>query len=171
MIWFTFLIACLTVSPNANAAKPTANTVGVGAMVGTMGAVSVKYFVTERDALDIGIEFMDEPWTVLFADYYVHLNNAFGRTNRFTKQSHLYLGAGAGTGFWSRKQECGRWKCDWDPRATGTGTGFFVRIIAGAEWYMAKNPFGFFIEFAPSYMLHPTTGTAFDAAAGARFYF
>ncbi len=153
------------------AAKPTRGSAGIGAMMGTMGAINAKFFITDRDAVDVGIEFMDEPWTVLFADYYVQLNDAFGKKSQFAKQTHLYLGAGAGSGFWSRRQACGRWKCKWDPLATGTGTGFFVRLVAGAEWYLARSPFGFYAEVAPSYMLHPTTGTAFDAALGARFYF
>ncbi len=171
MIRFICLILLLKFSITAHGAKPSAGTAGIGAMAGTMGAIQAKYFFTQRDALDIAIEFMDEPWTVLFADYYVHLNDAFGKTSNFSRQSQLYLGAGAGTGFWSRKQRCGRWKCKWDPLATGTGTGFFVRLVVGAEWFFAKKPFGFFIEFAPSYMLHPTTGTAFDAVVGSRFYF
>lgn len=153
------------------AAKPTANTAAVGAMIGTMGSISAKYFFTDRDALDVAIEYMDEPWTVLYADYYVHLNDAFGKASSFAKQSQLYLGAGAGTGFWHREQKCGRWNCKWDPMAEGTGTGFFLRLVVGGEWYFAKRPFGFFIEVAPSYMLHPSTGTALDGAGGARFYF
>jgi hypothetical protein len=159
----------LTCSAHANI--PEEGNLGVGAMVGTIGAISGKYWLTSVDALDAGIEFLDHPWTVIYVDYYRHFPGLFGGKSRFGRETSPYVLVGTGMGFWDRTDNCGRWNCSWNPNSTGTGNGFFVRLDIGLEWFLRATRFSLFGEFGPSYMWYPTSGNTFDVAIGGRFYF
>lgn len=152
-------------------ALPEPADIGVGLVVGTFGAVETKLFLTDSDAVQAGIEFMDRPWSVAYLQYTRHFRYAFGGKNRFSKETTPYLGGGIGAGFWNRSQTCGRWNCEWDATTTGTGNGIFVRLAMGLEWFTRRWPLGIFAEAVPSYLWYPTNKLVFDAGAGIRFYF
>jgi hypothetical protein len=153
------------------AALPTEDSIGPGVQVGTQGALTLKYFFTDEDAVNGGVEFMDHAWSVFFADYIRHFPRLFGKGTRFGRESSLYLGVGAGGGFWDRTDHCGRWRCHWNAGSTGTGNGFFVRAVLGLEWYPKATHFSVFAEAAPSFMWYPTNGSATDFVLGGRYYF
>src|SRR5690348_7322802 len=73
--------------PEANDAR---GRLGVGAQVGTIGAVSAKYFLVKHVAIDAGVEFLDHPWGVFFTDLSYYVPGVFGKGTRFGRQSALY---------------------------------------------------------------------------------
>ena len=81
------------------------------------------------------MEFFDHPWTVFYGDYFRHFPTLFGIGSRFGRESSPYVGLGTGVGFWDRTDNCGRWHCTWNQNSTGTGNGFFVRLVFGVEWF------------------------------------
>lgn len=161
----------LSASVRAYADFPVEGTIAPSAIVGTIGSISGKYFVTDVDAVDAAAEFMDHPWQVFYADYYRHFHRLFGKGTRFGRETSLYGGLGAGAGFWDRNDNCGRWNCSWNKNTTGTGNGFFIRAVAGVEWYPRRTLFSVFAEVAPSYLWYPTNGSTLDFGAGGRFNF
>jgi hypothetical protein len=164
------LILIFILSGQAQAIAPDADDFALGAMIGSMGSISGKYWFTNQAAAELGVEFLDHPWSVFYADFLWHFPKLFGSGTRFGRETSAYAGGGAGMGFWDRLDTCGRWNCHWNQGSTGTGTGLFLRSIFGMEWYPGKSRFGIFAELVPSYMWYPN-GSAFDGGIGGRYYF
>ncbi len=158
-------------TPNKTVRWPQEGTIGVGGMIGTIGAISAMYWFTPELTFDANIEFRDHPWNVIFADFMWHFAELFGHGSKFGRETSAYIGAGAGTGFWDRSDKCGRWHCTWNLNTTGTGTGMFLRVVGGVEWYPLRTPIGVFAEAGPSQMVFPSSGQTFDFAIGSRYYF
>jgi hypothetical protein len=159
------LLVCFQADAFANGASPGGN-FGLGLTVGSFYAVTGKYFVDKRSAVDFGVAFDD---LGLYADYVYHIPNIFGKGSKFTRETAGYFGGGGGVMFWDNSYECGRFGCD---RHSGkTETGVFVRGFAGFEWYAAPTKFGVFAEVGPMILLTPDTDTDFDVQVGGRFYF
>jgi hypothetical protein len=155
----------------AHAVTPGEGTVDVGAMIGTSGAVDAQYWFSKQDAVDLGIEFLDRPWTVVFANYTFHFRQLFSQKSKFWSVATPYVGAGGGVGFWDRKDTCGRWNCHWNADSTGSGDGFFLRAVAGLEWAPKKHRYSVFAEVAPSFLWYPDNGHTLDVHVGGRYYF
>jgi hypothetical protein len=159
-------------APPSMSEKPEPGSIAAGAMAGTVGALSGRYWIDKNNSLDFAVEFMDHPWSVFFADYYYGFSGGlFASQSKFWKATHLYAGIGAGAGFWDRKDHCGRWHCTWTPGATGTGNGFFLRAVIGFEWFPGKKRYSVYSELAPSVLWFPEGGRTVDTSVGARFYF
>jgi hypothetical protein len=168
---FNAILLFVTLGFSAHADFPTEDRFGIGAMVGTLGSISGKFFLTDVDAVDLGVEFLGHPWQVFYGDYYRHFPKIFGKGTRFGRESSLYGAIGTGVGFWDRTDTCGRWHCTWNANTTGAGNGFFVRLVVGVEWYPRKTNYSVFGELGPSYMWYPTDGNTFDVGVGGRYYF
>jgi len=168
----SLIAAFMLLSLPLHADFPKEGQFGPGVMVGTIGSVSGKYFATDVDAVDFGAEFLNSPWQVFYIDYYRHFPQLFGKGSRFGRETSEYIAIGTGAGFWDRLDNCGRWNCTWNSSTTGTGNGFFVRLVVGAEWSPSRKArYTVFGELGPSYMWYPTNGSAIDVAVGARYYF
>lgn len=152
---------------------PSVNQIGLGGMLGTIISGTGKYWVSEQGAIDFGVGFVSSAWVVLYGDYLWHLPRVFGTNSQFGRESSLYFGGGGGVGFWRTTGSCGHWGCDWDTsnRGTRSGTGFFIRGIAGVEWYPHGTRFGVFAEVGPSIMITPGTWGTLDVGTGGRYYF
>jgi len=151
-------------------AAPKGGELGLGAILGTIGAVNGKYWFSKQAAVDLGVEFLDHPFAVFYTDFLWHFPGLFGKGSKFGREASLYLGAGVGAGFWTRADSCGRWDCNWTVGASGTGTGFLARVVVGSEWYPLRTRFGVFAEIVPSFMLFPN-GDTIDVGVGGRYYF
>ena len=88
-----FICAILTMPVGAAVSDP--GNFGIGAEVGTMGAVTGKYWIMDQAAVDVGIEFLDHPFAVYYADFLWHIPKLFGRSAKFWRESVLYFGGGA----------------------------------------------------------------------------
>lgn len=164
-------------SPTPEAAAPSAGflpgegNIAAGFIIGSIGALTAQYWISEEHAVDIGVEFLDHPWQVFYADYTYHFLQPFGKGTRFGRESSLFVGLGTGAGFWDRLDTCGRWNCQWTAGATGTGNGFFVRAPVGIEWYIGRTHIGITAEFAPSFLWYPSNGQTYDVALGSKYVF
>jgi hypothetical protein len=154
-----------------SADMPKEGTFGAGAEIGTVGAITAKYFIIDRGAIDAGIEFLDKPFSVIYSDFLWHIPGLFPRAHKFWRESALYFGGGGGVGFWDRLDSCGRWNCHWNSNSQGAGNGFFIRAVGGIEWYPSKTHWGVYGEVAPSYIWYPGGASMIDVAVGGRFYF
>lgn len=140
---------------------------GAGLMVGNLVAVTGKYWLSKNGAVDFGLGFSGG--TAVYADYLWHIPGIFGRGTRFGRETSGYIGGGGGVGFWSDSFECGRYDCD--RRSSKSGTGLFLRGLAGFEWFPSPTQFGVFAELGPTLLLTPSTTGRLDLGVGGRFYF
>lgn len=172
---FLLIIFACVFTFQVRASTPTGSSgggpFGLGLMVGSIISVTGKYWLSERGALDFGLGFVGQPWTVLYADYIWHIPGLFGKGTQFGRETKAYFGGGGGVGFWRQNGDCGRWNCSWDSNRTGSGTGVFIRGLFGFEWSPNHTPFGVFGELGPSILLTPGTGGTLDVGVGGRYYF
>lgn len=155
----------------ASAFNPDFGAISVGASVGTMSAVSGKFWIDKRFAVDLGVLMVEDPGKAIYADAIYHFRGLLGKSSRLTRESLPYIGAGVGAGFWKRSERCDHWKCDWPKNEVGTGNGFFLRVVGGLEWFPKLRPFGVFFETGPSYMWYPGGGVHLEITLGGRYYF
>ena len=139
-------------------------------MLGTSGVLNGKFWFSKNESIDLGVEFIDHPWTVFYGNYAYNIPEMFGHAG-FWGDVQLYFGAGAGAGFWDRTDNCGRWHCKWKETSTGSGNGFFLRASTGLEWFPKRKRYTAFFEAAGSWMWYPTNGSKIDAYLGGRFFF
>lgn len=158
----------LTSSP-ALADRMGTNDIGLGLMLGSMNAVTGKYWLSDQGAIDFGIGFSGRNALAFYGDFLWHIPGIFGSGTKFGRETSGYLGGGAGIGTWNDSYDCGRWKCD--RRRDDSGTGVFVRALFGFEWFPARTRFGVFAELGPTLLLAPDTGGSLDIGVGGRYYF
>lgn len=158
-------LTLFTFNAFAGSATPPGD-LGLGLMVGGMSAVTGKYWLDKKSAIDFGVAFND---LGLYADYIHHIPNIFGTGSKFTRETAGYFGGGGGVAFWNNSYSCGRWGCD--RKATKTESGVFLRAFAGFEWFAAPTRFGVFAELGPTILFTPSQATDFDVQIGGRFYF
>ena len=163
------IILILSLGSMAASFKPNPGSFAGGLMIGSMTAVTGKYFLSKEAALDFGVGFGGYPGSALYLDYLWHIPGVFGTNSKFGRESSIYFGGGGGIAFWDDTYECGRWHCDHRPRNTETGV--FIRGLVGVEWYAAPTRFGVFGELGPTILLSPATGSGLDVGIGGRWYF
>ncbi len=165
-----FLIFTLVLASSpASADRMGKNDIGLGLMLGSMHAVTGKYWISEQGAIDFGIGFNGRNALALYGDFLWHVPGIFGSGTKFGRETSGYLGGGAGVGTWNDSYDCGRWKCNL--RREDSGTGVFLRALFGFEWFPARTRFGVFAELGPTLLLAPDTGGSLDIGLGGRYYF
>jgi len=163
------LIATLFhLNAHAGSASPPAD-FGGGLMVGSITAITGKYWLDKKSAIDFGAGFAGSPDTALYADYLYHVPNVFGTSSKFTRETAGYFGGGGGIAFWDDSYDCGRWGCN--RRRERTSTGIFLRGLVGLEWFAAPTRFGVFGELGPTFLFTPASASGLDVGIGGRFYF
>jgi hypothetical protein len=161
MIYFATANAAETLEPGR---------LGAGLMIGSMISVTGKYWLGDgKSALDFGLGFGSSDGISIYGDYLWHVPRIFGTSTQFGRQTSGYIGGGPGIGFWSDSYNCGHWRCD--RRTTSSGSGFFLRALAGFEWFPKPTRFGVFAELGPTFLLTPTTSGSLDIGIGGRYYF
>lgn len=168
----TFYLAVLfslLLSTSASANVPSRENIGVGLMLGSLVAVTGKYWVSDRGAIDFGIGFSGRRGNSVYGDFLWHIPKIFGTGTKFGRETQGYLGGGAGIGYWSDSYECGRWRCD--RRVDDSGTAIFIRGLFGFEWFPARTRFGVFAEVGPTMLIAPATAGSLDLGVGGRYYF
>ena len=121
--------------------------VGVGVIVGDPIGGTVKVWLDERVAFDLGIGYSGD--TVMWGDVLVHAWNILPKPQE--GKLGLYLGAG--------------------PRLeTRRDAEFAIRTIAGVAWRLDKQPVELFAEAGPLFRMTPRGGVGADAGIGLRMY-
>lgn len=127
---------------------------GAGLIIGEPTGASLKYYLSEKTAIDgaIGWGFHHETDLHLHGDYLWHFNDLFPSVS----EGHLslYVGVGARVKF-----------RDNDDDRVG------IRVPVGLSYMLENVPVDGFVEVAPVIDFTPSTRGGFTAGIGARFWF
>lgn len=123
---------------------------GAGVMAGNPTGLSGKFWVSQENAVDVGLawSFVDEGYLHIHGDYLWHFPHVIKSSQRLV----LYAGLGGRLGL-------------------GNDTRVGVRIPGGIEWWPRSTPLDVFLEIAPILDLAPKTKFSFNGAIGVRFFF
>jgi hypothetical protein len=144
---FTFLFVIIFSSTiYGQAERPS---LGVGVMIGEPTGVSVKKYMSERGAFDIGTA-----WSLANQNEALHLHANLLFQDNITKNPSLffYHGVGARVLF-----------------ANNAKVG--IRAPLGLAYIFPNIPFDFFVEVAPILDVTPDVGFAGNGGFGFRYYF
>ena len=141
---------------------------GLGIVLGIPTAITGKYWIGRRDAIDFGIAFSPYYSTLIYGDYLWHFIQGFGARSKFSANLNPYVGVGAGIYAWNSgpyRDRPGRFR-DYD-----VGTGVYVRVPFGAEWFPGEPPLGVFADITPGIAVVPGAWLLIDFGIGIRYYF
>lgn len=121
--------------------------VGVGVIVGDPIGGTMKLWLNDRLAFDLGIGYSGD--TVMWGDVLLHAWDLLPKPTE--GKLGVYVGAG--------------------PRLeTRRDAEFAIRTIAGVSWRLDKQPVELFAEAGPLFRMTPRGGVGADAGVGLRIY-
>jgi hypothetical protein len=142
-----FALLCLLALSTPLRAQ-TAGAFGVGAVVGNPTGGTAKLWVNDTQAVDAGLGFSTR--FSAYADYLWHGWNILPQPPQ--GKLGLYFGAGG------------------QIRAFDDAE-FGVRAVAGAAYWLPRDPVEIFVELVPIFRLTPGDSVGLDGGVGARWYF
>lgn len=122
---------------------------GAGVVLGAPTGVTAKYWFEGSRAVDFGLGLNDN--VTLYGDYLWHSWKVFPQPSE--GKIPAYLGLGAQVGNSSSHNYSG------------------LRAVAGAAYWLPRNPLEIFIEIIPVFHFSRNEGTHLNAALGLRYYF
>jgi hypothetical protein len=146
----------------------TANEFGLGLIVGEPTGPTGKLWLSHESAVDFGLAFSFNNYTLIYSDYLYHFPGAFGNGSAFAARLVPYVGIGGELAFAGNRDNGD------DRPYFGRGRDTFglgVRVPLGMEWFAPRPRLGVFAEIVPGISLIPNTSSFVDAGLGARFYF
>ncbi|MBI4810634.1 MAG: hypothetical protein HY800_04185 [Ignavibacteriales bacterium] len=148
---YLILLLILLISIAANASGQDRG-FGAGIIIGEPTGVSLKGWLTQKTAIDVGLawSFVEKTSFHVHADYLIHSFDVF----ETEEEIPLYYGIG------------GRIKT-----ADNKNARFGLRMVGGIGYLFKDVPFDLFIEIAPILDLAPKTELSMNAGFGARFFF
>jgi hypothetical protein len=141
-------LAFLFLAPLAHAER--AGSLGLGVMVGDPFGPTLKYWLTNQQAFDVGVGFANDP--VFYADYIWHNFQLIPPINGAKIGAYI----GVGPRFESRRHE---------------DDAFGFRVPLGLNFLLSRAPIEFFAEIVPVFQVSPDTDGDFDGGIGLRVYF
>lgn len=136
---------------------------GAGIVLGDPSALSGKYWLESKKAIDMGLGWDSGSNLLVFADYLFHYPEWLSRVGHGAKLMP-YLGLGGLVKIYSDEND--------KIRDNDNDTMRLVfRIPIGLEWLPREFPMGLFIELVPGLRIFPSTSSDFGAGVGGRFYF
>jgi hypothetical protein len=126
---------------------------GVGLMLGEPTGASLKYWLTDKAALDAGVgwSFSDQDDFHIHADYLYHL---FDLIPVDQGRLPVYFGGGPRVKFRENRDNL-----------------FGIRAVAGLAYLFENQPIDIFLEAGPIFDVTPDFEVKFTAAIGARYWF
>ena len=146
-----FLIVVAIAGWRALPAEAQYRSLGIGGMIGSPTGISLKKWVSRKNAYDLGAAWSitKNPGLHLHADYLIHRADLEGMEDG---RSYAYYGIG------------GRLKVvEDDPRAG-------VRFPFGITYLDPREPFDAFFEIAPVFDVLPATRFSLNLSLGGRLY-
>ena len=140
---------------------------GLGLVLGSPTALSGKYWLNTRAAVDFGLGFGFNDYMLVYADYLYHYPGAFGRKDAFVANLIPYFGVG---GIIVLTTSDRRDSDTYLGRRSGS-LGLGVRVPFGLEWRPGDPSLGIFVEIAPGISVIPNTQGIIQAGIGIRYYF
>lgn len=124
---------------------------GLGVILGEPTGLSGKYWVSGRNAIDVGMawSFRHEGFFHVHADYLWHFPLQTQSAERF----NFYAGVGGRLGAEAHDALLG------------------VRFVGGFAFWPRNTPLDIFVEFAPILDLAPATEMTANGGIGVRFFF
>ncbi len=127
-----------------------AGSLGAGVTIGDPFGPTLKYWVTNEQAIDVGIGFEDD--AVIYGDYLWH-NFQLIPAVRGVKIAP-YIGFGPRIQFRDHADDT-----------------FGFRVPLGIDFLLPQAPIEFFAELVPVFQVSPDTDGDFDGGIGLRIYF
>ena len=142
----------------------------LGLILGSPTAITGKYDLSSKNAVDFGLSFFYSYGALVYGDYQWKFSGKFGHRNKFFSQTTPYIGVGGGIYSWNSYSRYGDRPWGWRTNES-SGIGLYGRVPFGAEWLPNKPPLGVFAEIAPGLAFIPGMWITFDIGVGVRYYF
>jgi hypothetical protein len=150
-------LGLVTLSFNAHA-----ETTGLGIILGEPTGLTAKHRLSATRAVQAGLAWSFDNYTMLYGDYLFHFPGALGSRDKFVTRLSPYLGIGGTMLFGSNVR----------PKTSSKASfGLGVRFPIGLEWSPSDPPLGVFLELAPGLGLVPGTFGFLQGGVGVRYYF
>ncbi len=140
-----FAVSCLGASP---VLADSAGKLGLGVVVGSPIGPTMKYWIDNTMAFDVGVGFDEDP--VFYGDLLFH---NWGMVNQ-PANGRLGFYAGVGPRFESIDHHDDE---------------FGIRVPLGVDFLFNNSPVEIFLELAPVFVVSPDTDAALDGGVGVRF--
>jgi len=152
--------------PAAASEIATSKKLGIGGMLGAPTGLSMKYYLSEKHALDFGVGLGVWGGATLYVhgDYKFHIM----LTRHADFDLPLYFGVGAKLTIWFTDHNHAYWG---DNNSHGGYVGVGVRVPVGIAFNLNKLPLDVFLEVVPGLGVFPGLGAFLDGAVGVRYYF
>lgn len=146
-----FLIVVVLAGGHSLSAKAQFRSLGIGGMIGSPTGISLKKWVSRRNAYDLGAAWSitKNPGFHLHADYLMHRADLEGMEDG---RSYAYYGIG------------GRLKAVEDDPRVG------ARFPLGITYMDPREPFDAFFEIVPVFDILPATRFSLNLSLGGRLY-
>ena len=166
----TICMVSLLLAGPAQAATSDTGGFGIGLQIGDPSAITFKDSLTENHAIDGGLAFNLNQWTLIYADYLYQMPGQFGNQNAFFARTTPYVGVG-GMVVVSNASDYDTRNLRYFNSSSSSKIAFAARIPVGAEWRAPKVPIGVYVELDPGLVILPATYGFVQGGIGARFYF
>ena len=143
---------------------------GLGIVLGDPTAITGKYNLDERSAIDMGLAFDFSRWNLIYGDYHFMFPGAFRGNNAFVNQLSPYVGVG-GILVMSNQDTVETRKQRYFNSTTDSRVALGIRIPLGIEWRTPSIPLGVFLELVPGIIVIPNTTSFTNAGLGVRYFF
>lgn len=158
------IILILTLPASYGASKKF----GAGVLLGDPTALSAKYFLDNRTAVDAGLSFGGH-YFMLFGDYLKHFPGSIKANNAFISSLNPYVGVGPLIAIDTEEDRHDKhhhiFEDDDDDFALA------ARIPLGIEWLANEIPLGISLEIVPGIVIVPATEAFFQGGLAIRYYF
>lgn len=167
MRFLTILLFTFSIISGANARELPPQVLGAGIVLGSPSALTAKYWLDSKNALDFGLAFSFNDYALFYSDYLLHSPGVFKTNNPYLNEFVFYWGLGAVLVVAQKDRIT-------DDGYIGKKSGSFglgVRAPLGLEWIPRNTPMGIFLEVAPGLSAVPATSSFIQGGLGLRYYF
>lgn len=135
--------------------------IGAGFILGVPTGITGKVFISNTDAVDLGLGATGDDDFYIYGDYLKHFPGIFP-----ARELALYVGAGA-----AFYHEDDYHYYDDHHRRDDDHNCLEIRVPVGLEYTFNKVPIGVFIELVPALEIVPDIDSDMMGGIGARYYF
>lgn len=161
------LISTLFMTSSVQAKDYPDQALGAGFVLGNPSALSAKYWMDSKRALDAALAFSVSDYVLVHANYLMHFPGFFKTQNPYVNRMVPYIGGGLVFVIAQKDRSTGDGFVGKKSGAFGLG----IRMPLGIEWLIKEVPLGVYLEAAPGLALTPSTSGFIQGGLGVRYYF
>lgn len=160
------LVALSAAAPASASQVGNGRNFGLGVTLGAPSGLSMKYFMGQNHALDlgVGVGFFGGNTLSVHLDYHWHAA-MLTKTSAFDLP--FYIGVGGRFNFWFKDEYHHYWGGESHSGRIGAG----VRVPFGIAFHLNKVPLDIYLEIVPGLGVFPGVGAFLDGAVGVRYFF